>query len=227
MPSKDKKIYIRGIASMSKGGITEDFTDKVSPEIKIIVESIASTMHIFALGVDIMCKNISKPLTKENGAILEVNSMPESYLNFFPTIGKEQTEALSYYVTELLKNNHTKRYVVIGQSTNDIPTLLRKKKYLSENENVGVYKDNKILINNCEFNSNIKTWKAVEALKVNATLDSIILQYRDLDEIKKHGLGFNKIDTLFVTKEIKTNKNEMKILKKYRRKGCIKLIKTI
>ena len=124
VPSKGKKIYIRGVASMSRGGITEDFTDKVSPEIKIIVESIASTMHIFALGVDIMCKDISKPLTKENGAILEVNSMPESYLNFFPTIGKEQTEALSYYVTELLKKNHTKRYVVIGQSTNDIPTLL-------------------------------------------------------------------------------------------------------
>ncbi|MCD4756058.1 hypothetical protein K8R20_00335 [bacterium] len=227
IPSKDKQIYVRGVASMSRGGITEDFTNKVSPEIKIIVESIASTMHVFTLGVDIMCKDVSKPLTKDNGAILEVNTMPESYLNFFPVIGDIQTEALTYYVQTLLKDNHTKRYVIIGQSTNDIPTLLRKMKHIDEQDNVGVYRDNKILINNCEFSDNIETWKAIEALKINAALDTIILQYRDLDEVREHGLGFDQIDTLFITKEIKSNKKEMKIFKKYKRKGYIKLIKTI
>ncbi|MCD4811529.1 hypothetical protein K8R14_02905 [bacterium] len=227
IPTKNQKIYVRGIASMSRGGITEDFSDKVSPEIKIIVESIASTMHVFTLGVDIMCKDISKPLTKDNGAILEVNTMPESYLNFFPVIGEVQTEALTYYVQALLKDNHTKKYVVIGQSTDDIPTLLRKKGYINNEENVGVYKDHKILINNCEFNDNIDTWKAIEALKVNAALDTIILQYRDLDEVKEHGLGFDKIDILFVTKDIKSHKTEMKIIKKYKRKKHIKIINTI
>ena len=77
VPNKDQKIYVRNVASMSRGGITEDYTNKVSPEIKSIVESIASTLHVFAMGADIICNDISKPLTKDNGAILEVNTMPE------------------------------------------------------------------------------------------------------------------------------------------------------
>jgi cyanophycin synthetase len=227
VPNKDQRIYVRNVASMSRGGITEDFTDKVSPEIKSIVESIASTLHVFAMGADIICNDISKPLTKDNGAILEVNTMPESYLNFFPVIGKEQTEALNYYITQLLKDNHTQRIVSIGKTTVDIPTLLRQKKIIKESENIGVYRNNKILINNSEFNNNIETYKAVEALKINALLDTIVLEYRDIDEVREHGLGFDRIDLLLLTKDIAKDKESMKTLKKYKRKGYIKKIKTI
>ena len=227
VPKKGKRIYVRNVASMSRGGITQDFTDQVSPEIKTIVESIASTMHVFTLGLDIICNDISKPLTKENGAILEVNTMPESYLNFYPIIGKERTEALDYYVKELLKDCNTQKIVVIGQTKNNIPTLLREKKVTAQDANIGLYKENSILINNAEFSSNIETWKAVEALKINAMLNCIILQYRDIEEVREHGLGFDRIDTLFVTKDIRSNREEMKIFKKYKRKGYINKIKTI
>ena len=67
---------------MSQGGTTEDYTDKVSPEVKIMVESLAQSTHAFVLGVDVIANDISKPLTKDNGGILEINTMPESYLNF-------------------------------------------------------------------------------------------------------------------------------------------------
>lgn len=227
VPSKGERVYVRNIASMSRGGITEDYTNEVSPEIKSIVESIASTMHVYTLGVDIICNDISKPLTKDNGAILEVNTMPESYLNFYPVIGQEQTEALDYYIEHLLEGCKTKKIVVIGQTKNDIPTLLRNRKIIKEDEDVGLYKENRIIINNCEFSSNIETWRAVEALKVNAILDTIILQYRDLEEVKDHGLGFDRIDYLFITKDIKRNKESMRIFKKYRRKGYINKIKTV
>jgi cyanophycin synthetase len=227
VPEKDKRVYVRNIASMSRGGITEDYTDKVSPEIKTIVESIASTMHVFTLGIDIICNDISKPLTKENGAILEVNTMPESYLNFFPVIGPEQTEALDYYIQELLKDNSTQKIVVVGQSENDIPTLLRNKKVVDRNADVGLYKENKIIINNCEFSRDVETWRAIEALKVNSMLNTIILQYRDLEEVRIKGLGFDRIDYLYVTKEVKQDKKSFRTFKKYKRKGYINKIKTL
>jgi cyanophycin synthetase len=227
VPKKDERIYVRNVASMSRGGITEDYTDKVSPEIKTIVESIASTMHVFVMGADIICNDISKPLDKENGAILEVNTMPESYLNFFPIIGQEQTDAIDYYIQRLLKDCNTQRIVVIGQTKNDIPTLLRSKRIINKNYDVGFYKNNKIIINNCEFNNNIDTWKAIEALKVNTMLNSIILQYRDLEEVRNNGLGFERIDYLFITKDIKQNKEAVRTFRKYKRKGYINKIKTI
>ncbi|KUK77165.1 MAG: cyanophycin synthetase [candidate division WS6 bacterium 34_10] len=227
IPKKNQRVYVRNVASMSRGGITEDFTDKVAPEIKTIVESIAATMHVFSLGLDIICNDISKPLTKENGAILEVNTMPESYLNFYPVIGQERTDALDYYIEQLLKDNQTQRIVVIGQTKDDIPTLLRNKRVIDKDSNIGFYKNNNIIINNSEFNKDIETWKAIEALKVNALLDTIILQYRDMDEVKEHGLGFDRIDTLFLTKEIRNNKKAMKVFRKYRRKKLIQKIKRI
>lgn len=234
IPKKGEKIYVRNIASMSRGGITEDYTEKVSPEIKTIVESIASTMHVFTLGIDIMCKDISKPSTKDNGAILEVNTMPESYLNFFPTIGEEKIEVLNFYIEELLKENSTQKIVSIGQTKDDIATTLRNKKhfltrktYIEKDSNVGIYKNNKVVINNCEFNDDIETWKALETLKVNALLDTILIEYRDWDQVKQHGLGFDRIDLLLVTKDVKSNKEYMKVLKKYKRKGYIKKIETI
>jgi D-alanine-D-alanine ligase-like ATP-grasp enzyme len=227
VPKKDKRVYVRNVASMSRGGITQDYTDQVSPEIKAIVESIAATMHVFTLGLDIICNDISQPLTKENGAILEVNTMPESYLNFFPTIGQEQTEAIDYYIQQLLKECKTKKIVTIGQSKNDIPTLLQQKKIIGKEEDVGLYKNRKIIINNCEFNDNMETWKAVEALKINAILDTIILQYRDVKDVREHGLGFDRIDYLFLTKKARGNKKAMKIFRKYKRKGYINKIKTL
>jgi len=226
VPNKDERIYVRNVASMSKGGITEDYTDKVSPEIKNVVESIAATMHVFTLGLDIICNDISKPLTKDNGAILEVNTMPESYLNFFPVIGKERTEALDYYIQRLLKDNKTQKIVVIGQNEDDIPTLLRNKRVIKDDSDVGLYKEGKIIINNCEFGRGIETWKAVEALKINAILNTIILQYRDIQEVREHGLGFDRIDYLFISKKIKEDKKSLKVFKKYKRKGYINKIKT-
>lgn len=73
VPKKDEEIHVRKVASMSQGGITEDFTDKVHPQIKYLCESLASSLHAFVYGIDILCVDISKPLTIENGSFIEMN----------------------------------------------------------------------------------------------------------------------------------------------------------
>ena len=230
IPKLNEKIPVRKVASMSKGGITEDFTDEVSDEIKYVVESIASSIHAFTLGVDVLCKDISKPLTKENGAILEVNTMPEAYLNFFPVLGEEREYVVKTFVEKLLKENQTKKIVAIGNTLPDILTLLSEKSlwgsYFSKKDVIGEYKDGYMRINGLEINDGLEKWKAVEALKVNASLDGIIIHHRDWEAVKSDGLGFNNIDLLIVSKE-EAEKDEMKIVKRYKAKGYIKKIKVI
>lgn len=230
IPEDGEKVPLRKVASMSQGGITEDFTDSVSPEIKYIVESIAQSIHAFTLGVDILCKDLSKPLTQDNGAILEVNTMPEAYLNFFPVIGTDRSNVVDTFVKKLLKQNKTKRIVVVGTMLEDIPTLLRKsailKAYISKDEIVGEYKEGEIRINGLNINKNLEKWRAIEALKINASLDTIIIHNRDWQEVKETGLGFNKIDMIIVSKEL-SNKEEMKTIKKYQQKKLIDKIKII
>ncbi len=230
IPEEGEKVPVRKVASMSQGGITEDFTDSVSPEIKYIVESIAQSIHAFVIGVDIICKDLSKPLTQENGAILEVNTMPEAYLNFFPVIGTDRSNVVDIFVKKLLKLNKTKRIVIVGTMLEDIPTLLRKssilKAYIGKDEVVGEYKEGEIRINGLNINKDLEKWRAIEALKINASLDAIIIHHRDWEEVKESGLGFNSIDLLIVSKD-EAKEEQMKVVKKYRNKGYIKKIKAI
>lgn len=227
VPSKDERIYVRNIASMSQGGITEDFTDSVSKEIRLLVESIADSIHSFTLGVDILCKDISKPLTKENGAILEINTMPEAYLNLFPVIGKQRGDIAERYVDALLSSNQCKKFVLIGQSKDDISTLLRKKRVIKNEEKVGEIKGDKYYIDGVLINEGLEKWHLTEAIKSNASLDVIILSYRDWEEVQEYGLGFDHIDTAYITKEESKEKEYMKILKKYKRMKLIDKIKTV
>ncbi len=231
-PQKDIKILLRKVASMSQGGITEDFTDSVGKEIKEIVETIAQSLHAFALGIDIICKDISKPLTKENGGILEINTMPESYLNLYPILGTQRGYVAKTYLNALLENNNSKVFVVIGQPQNDLPTLLRKKgtfgsRIIKEDDTVGEIKEDRYLINGLEINKINEQWKAIDALKINSSLNILIVHHRDWNTVKHNGLGFDKIDTLYITKDMSNNKEYIKIMKRYSRMKLIDKIKII
>lgn len=230
IPQKGQKIQLRKVASMSQGGITEDVTDLVGAEIRYIAESIAQSIHAFTLGVDVLCKDITKPLTKENGAILEVNTMPEVYLNIFPVIGEEKTNVIDTYVDKLLSGNNTKRIVVVGNPSIDISTMLKRKtficSYLKQDDVVGEYRDKELRINGLTINKELKKEKALEALKINAALDAIILHHRNWEEVEETGLGFEKIDLLIITKDMRKDKRFNQILR-YRLRGLITKIKII
>jgi len=231
IPAENEKINVRKVASMSQGGITEDYTEKVSPEIKYIVESIAKSIHAFVIGVDVFCQDISKPLTKENGGILEINTMPEAYLNLYPVIGKQREYVIDTYVEKLLKENTTEKIVVIGQFNKDIPTLLRQKtffgSYLEDTDYIGEFKEGDLFINSLKINSGLDKGKTLEGLKVNALLDAIIIHHRDWEDVISTGLGFDRIDLVILSKEISLNKEYMHLLRKYKRKGFIEKIKII
>lgn len=227
IPQKDEKISVRKVASMSQGGITEDFTDKVGNEIKILAESIARSIHAFTLGIDVICQDISKPLTKDNGSILEINTMPEAYLNLYPVLGKQREYVADRYVDRLLSNNICKKFVLIGQTKDDLPTLLRRKWVIKKEHNVGEIVDDRYYINGILINDGKQKWQSVESIKCNSLLDVVILHYRDWEEVKEYGLGFDYIDTLYMTKEQSINKGYMKIVRGYKKKKLINKIKVI
>lgn len=226
---KGEKIFVRKVASMSQGGITEDVTDKVGPEIKAIVEALATSIHAFVVGIDILCEDLSKPLTIDNGGIIEINMMPEAYLNVYPVIGEPREYVYEKFVKTLLEGNKTKQIVVIGHSTEDIPTLLRKRSlfgsYIKQDAVVGEYKDGEILINGLEINKGLEKWKAIEGLKVNASLDAMIIHHRNLEDVNETGLGFNRIDLLMVESKYLQDRNFRKTIRRYKMRGLISKIK--
>ena len=46
-------------------------------------------------------------------------------------------------------------------------------------------------------------WKAIEAIKLNALLESIILHYPNEQDIVELGFGFDIVDTVLIMNEVK------------------------
>ena len=185
------------------------------------------------MGIDNICKDIKKPLTNGNGTILEINTMPEAYLNFYPVIGETREDVADYYLDNLLSECNTKRIVVIGNKATNVKELLRKKRllvlpsYLKNTDTVGEYRNGDLTIDGYDISKDISKREALAALKINASLDAIILHHRNWEEVEQFGLGFNKIDILVVTKEEAQNGEYMRLIRKYRFNKLIKTIKVI
>lgn len=196
VPQKGQIVQVRKVASMSQGGITEDYTDKTHPQVKLICESIAKTIHTYALGIDVLANDISKPLTPENGCIIEVNTRPESYLNAFPVIGKQYPDIGEKIVRGLIPENlHTNRVIFIGGfPLKKMIEITRKN--ISETNKIGIYEKGAIYINDMLINDDVDIEEGLLALKKNRTLDTIVVHYENENGIVKHGTGFDQINLM-------------------------------
>ncbi len=205
IPKNKEKIVLRKVASMSQGGITVDFTDKVHKQVKYLSETLARSLRAYVLGIDIICKDISKPLTPKNGGIIEVNTMPEAYLNMFPVLGSQRPQIAVKFVKGLLDSTPTKKLVVLGGNLQEVQKIIKPLK-----GNTGIYSGKSIYINNELLNKNLETDKAIQSLKINAYLNNIVLHYTNIDEVEKYGFGFDKIDTLYIKKEFENKIRKIK-----------------
>lgn len=203
IPKADERVYLRKVSNMSQGGMTEDFTDKIHPQIKAISEALAASLHSYVLGVDLYCENTEEALNGHNGTILEVNTMPESYLNAFPSTGKHYPQ-IGEWVVEGLREGKTptKKIVVIGGDKKKAYTASLAELSAPENETIGMYSDKTMYLQNEVVKKDVEAWRAIEALKVNASLTTIVLHYSTLEEAKEIGLGFDQIDKVILLTDI-------------------------
>lgn len=106
VPPKGLRVHVRKAASVSQGGFTRDVTNRIHPQICIQCEQIAQQVNAFTLGIDIICKHISRPLTSQNGGLIEINTAPEMYLNVYPAQGKQHSSFGKTYLFNLLGQNY-------------------------------------------------------------------------------------------------------------------------
>jgi cyanophycin synthetase len=85
-----EELYLKKVANLSAGGTSEDVTDIVHAQNKMIAERIAAIFKIDICGIDIISPDITLPLPSNGGAIVEVNSGPGLRLHLEPYIGKRR-----------------------------------------------------------------------------------------------------------------------------------------
>jgi len=80
-------LALKNTANLSTGGTSTDVTDIVHPYNVFMAERIARLIGLDICGIDIMTTNISTPLHKTGGAILEVNAGPGFRMHLAPSEG--------------------------------------------------------------------------------------------------------------------------------------------
>ena len=85
---EDEKIIVRENANLFTGGhsVAVD-TNSIHPSNQKDIEKLATTMNLYVTGIDIVCKDLSQPLTGNNGAIIEINTRPRIRMHETPYSG--------------------------------------------------------------------------------------------------------------------------------------------
>lgn len=90
VPEKDQIVFLRENSNISTGGDSLDFTDDIHPSYKEIASKSAKALGVRITGLDMMIEDLSKPATKDNYAIIEMNFNPAIHIHCYPYLGKNR-----------------------------------------------------------------------------------------------------------------------------------------
>ncbi|MEO0836668.1 MAG: cyanophycin synthetase [Cyanobacteria bacterium J06642_3] len=80
--------YLKATANLSTGGIAIDRTDDIHPQNVWIAERTAKIIGLDIAGIDVVTPDITQPITKLDGVIVEVNAAPGFRMHACPSQGK-------------------------------------------------------------------------------------------------------------------------------------------
>jgi cyanophycin synthetase len=85
---KDMVLHLKTTANLSTGGTATDVTDSVHPSNIRLFERIARIIGLDICGIDIMANDLTRPIKKSGGAVIEVNAAPGLRMHLQPSCGE-------------------------------------------------------------------------------------------------------------------------------------------
>jgi cyanophycin synthetase len=83
VPHQGERVLVSRFANPSV-----DVTDEVHPSVAEHVIIAAKAAGLDICGIDVVCRDISKPLTDQGGAVVEINASPGLHIHLQPAVGK-------------------------------------------------------------------------------------------------------------------------------------------
>lgn len=90
---KGEVLYLTRTANLSTGGTATDVTDIVHPYNVFLAERVARLIGLDICGIDIIAPDLTTPLNKNGGAVLEVNAAPGFRMHIAPSEGLSRNVA--------------------------------------------------------------------------------------------------------------------------------------
>lgn len=143
-----RQVFLRENGNLSTGGTAYDITDLVHPENQLIVERAVRMSGLDVAGVDLRTEDISRPISRYAGAIIEINAAPGIRMHQYPTVGKKQNVAA--HIVQMLfpeGNGRIPLFAITGTNGKTTTTRLIHHILLQTGQNVGMTTTDGIYLN--------------------------------------------------------------------------------
>ncbi len=196
-----QEVFVKYTANLSTGGTAIDVTDAVHPQNKWLAERIAKIMNLDICGVDIIAKDIRIPISKNNGAIIEVNAAPGLRMHFASDENKERHVA-KHIVEHLYPEGKKSRIPITAVTgTNGKTTTVRLLAYfaMQAGHQVGCTTTDGVYINQHQIRKgDCSGPKSAASILYDPTIDFAVLECAR-GGILNSGLGFDHCNISIVT----------------------------
>ena len=196
---KGQKLELRHNANLSTGGVAIDCTDLICNETKEICERVAKAIGIDICGIDICCKDISKPLN-DNEGIMEVNAAPGIRMHQYPYKGKSRNVAKAI-VDMMFKEDNGNIPIISITGTNGKTTTTRLIAHTLSlsGKKVGMTTTGGIYINNkCIDKGDTTGYYSAKTVLTNKEVEVAVLELARGGLIKA-GLPYDLADVGIIT----------------------------
>ncbi|MDR3592701.1 MAG: cyanophycin synthetase [Negativicutes bacterium] len=201
VPAAGQIVYIRENANLSTGGTAVDVTDFIHPDNVLMIERAASLVGLDIAGVDLVAREINKPITPGSGAVIEVNAAPGIRMHHYPSAGTAR-DVGARIVDYLFPGDNSGRIPIMAiTGTNGKTTVSRLIGHIWQQAGycVGMTSTDGIYIGGRRVVAGDTTGPAsAKTVLLDPTVEVAVLETAR-GGIQRGGLGFDRCDVGIVT----------------------------
>lgn len=201
VPALNEKVFLKQTANLSTGGTAIDVTDLVHPTTKKLVEKVSKVVDLDICGIDIISPDISRPLTENGGAVVEVNAAPGLRMHKYPSEGISRDVATPIVNLMFDEGNEGRIPIVAITGTNGKTTTTRLMAHIASSSGytVGFSSTDGIYIGNEQISSgDCSGPQSAKTILQDPTVEFAVLECAR-GGIIRSGLGFDQCDIGIVT----------------------------
>jgi cyanophycin synthetase len=201
VPAAGQKVPLRTNCNLSTGGTATDVTDDVHPFNAKMAELAAQILALDVAGIDMLCEDIRRPLTEQNGAVVEVNAGPGLRMHLYPAAGQPR-DVGKPIVDMLYPHDAPSRipiFAVTGTNGKTTVTRLIAHMYETDRHVVGMTSTNGTYINRERILSgDCSGPKSAQAVLLHPRVEVAVLETAR-GGILREGLAFDSCSVAVVT----------------------------
>jgi cyanophycin synthetase len=201
IPPAGQRVLIRRNANLSSGGTATDVTDFVHPEIAARAIDAAKAVGLDICGIDVVVRDISKPLESQGGVVVEVNAGPGLRMHLAPSSGTPRPvgEAI---VDMMFGEGRTGRIPIVavtGVNGKTTTTRLCEHIFRTLGRRVGMTNTEGIYFDGRRIESgDCSGPQSAQKVLANPLVDVAVLETAR-GGVLRAGLGFDRCDVAVVT----------------------------